>query len=197
MIDKAIEFAREIFAGDGSGHDFDHTMRVYRMATRLAEEEGAELEIVRLAALLHDVDDRKISPETCENYLRAVTFLKENGAEDETIGKIVEIISQVSFSAHKGIPTTLEGKCVQDADRLDAIGAIGIARTFAYGGSRGRRMHDPHGQDPDATVQHFYDKLLLLKDSMNTATGKRLAQHRDEFMRGFLEEFYAEWQGIC
>lgn len=197
MIDKAIEFAREIFAGDGSGHDFDHTMRVYRMATRLAEEEGAELEIVRLAALLHDVDDRKISPETCENHLRAVTFLKENGAEDETIGKIVEIISQVSFSAHKGIPTTLEGKCVQDADRLDAIGAIGIARTFAYGGSRGRRMHDPHGQDPDATVQHFYDKLLLLKDSMNTATGKRLAQHRDEFMRGFLEEFYAEWQGIC
>lgn len=197
MIDKAIEFAREIFAGDGSGHDFDHTMRVYRMATRLAEEEGAELEIVRLAALLHDVDDRKISPETCENYLRSVTFLKENGAEDETIGKIVEIISQVSFSAHKGIPTTLEGKCVQDADRLDAIGAIGIARTFAYGGSRGRRMHDPHGQDPDATVQHFYDKLLLLKDSMNTATGKRLAQHRDEFMRGFLEEFYAEWQGIC
>lgn len=197
MIDKAIEFAREIFAGDGSGHDFDHTMRVYRMATRLAEEEGAELEIVRLAALLHDVDDRKISPETCKNYLRAVTFLKENGAEDETIGKIVEIISQVSFSAHKGIPTTLEGKCVQDADRLDAIGAIGIARTFAYGGSRGRRMHDPHGQDPDATVQHFYDKLLLLKDSMNTATGKRLAQHRDEFMRGFLEEFYAEWQGIC
>ena len=197
MIDKAIEFAREIFAGDGSGHDFDHTMRVYRMATRLAEEEGAELEIVRLAALLHDVDDRKISPETCENCLRAVTFLKENGAEDETIGKIVEIISQVSFSAHKGIPTTLEGKCVQDADRLDAIGAIGIARTFAYGGSRGRRMHDPHGQDPDATVQHFYDKLLLLKDSMNTATGKRLAQHRDEFMRRFLEEFYAEWQGIC
>ena len=197
MIDKAMEFAREIFAGDGSGHDFDHTMRVYRMATRLAAEEGADLETVQLAALLHDVDDRKLSPETCENHLRAVTFLKENGVNAEKIDRIVEIISQVSFSANKGIPTTLEGKCVQDADRLDALGAIGIGRTFAYGGSRGRRMYDPEKQDSDATIQHFYDKLLLLKDRMNTPTGRRMATEREQFMHSFLEQFYAEWEGIC
>jgi uncharacterized protein len=197
MIEKAMEFAREIFSGDASGHDFDHTMRVYRMATRLAKEEGADLEIVQLAALLHDVDDHKLSPETCENHLRAVTFLRENSADEEKIRIITDIISRISFSANKGIPTTLEGKCVQDADRLDAMGAIGIARTFAYGGSRGRRMHDPQGMDKNATVQHFYDKLLLLKESMNTPTARRLAEDRDRFMRSYLEQFYAEWEGIC
>ena len=196
MIEKAMEFAREIFSGDASGHDFDHTMRVYCMATRLAKEEGADMEIVQLAALLHDVDDHKLSPETCENHLRAVTFLRENGADGEKIRIITDIISQISFSANR-IPTTLEGKCVQDADRLDAMGAIGIARTFAYGGSRGRRMHDPQGMDKNATVQHFYDKLLLLKESMNTATAQRLAEDRDRFMRSYLEQFYAEWEGIC
>ena len=197
MIEKAMEFAREIFSGDASGHDFDHTMRVYRMATRLAKEEGADLEVVQLAALLHDVDDHKLSPETCENHLRAVTFLRENGVDEEKIRIITDIISRISFSANRGAPSTLEGKCVQDADRLDAMGAIGIARTFAYGGSRGRRMHDPQGMDKNATVQHFYDKLLLLKESMNTLTARRLAEDRDRFMRSYLEQFYAEWEGIC
>lgn len=197
MIEKAMEFAREIFSGDASGHDFDHTMRVYRMATRLAKEEGADLEVVQLAALLHDVDDHKLSPETCENHLRAVTFLRENGVDEEKIRIITDIISRISFSANRGAPSTLEGKCVQDADRLDAMGAIGIARTFAYGGSRGRRMHDPQGMDKNATVQHFYDKLLLLKESMNTLTAQRLAEDRDRFMRSYLEQFYAEWEGIC
>ena len=197
MIEKAMEFAREIFSGDASGHDFDHTMRVYRMATRLAKEEGADQEIVQLAALLHDVDDHKLSPETCENHLRAVTFLRENGVDEEKIRIITDIISRISFSANRGAPSTLEGKCVQDADRLDAMGAIGIARTFAYGGSRGRRMHDPQGMDKNATVQHFYDKLLLLKVSMNTLTAQRLAEDRDRFMRSYLEQFYAEWEGIC
>ena len=197
MIEKAMEFAREIFSGDASGHDFDHTMRVYRMATRLAKEEGADMEIVQLAALLHDVDDHKLSPETCENHLRAVTFLRKNGVDEEKIRIITDIISRISFSANRGAPSTLEGKCVQDADRLDAMGAIGIARTFAYGGSRGRRMHDPDGNDPNATIQHFYDKLLLLKESMNTPTARRLAEDRDRFMRSYLEQFYAEWEGIC
>ena len=197
MIEKAMEFAREIFSGDASGHDFDDTMRVYRMATRLAKEEGADLEVVQLAALLHDVDDHKLSPETCENHLRAVTFLRENGVDEEKIRIITDIISRISFSANRGAPSTLEGKCVQDADRLDAMGAIGIARTFAYGGSRGRRMHDPQGMDKNATVQHFYDKLLLLKESMNTLTARRLAEDRDRFMRSYLEQFYAEWEGIC
>lgn len=195
MINKAMNFARDIFAGDASGHDFDHTLRVYHTATRLAIEEGADLQTVQLAALLHDVDDRKLSPETYEGKLHAVSFLRENGLEEECISKIVDIISRISFSAQLPPPESIEGKCVQDADRLDAMGAIGIARTFAFGGSRGRRMHDPDGVDKNASIQHFYDKLLRLKDTMHTATGRRMAEERDGYMRQFLEQFYCEWGG--
>ena len=196
MIKKAMDFAGKIFEEDASGHDFDHTMRVYRMAVRIAEEEGAEVETVALAALLHDVDDRKISPQTCAHKDRAVGFLKENGLSNDKINQIVRIISEISFSAGNGTPSTLEGCCVQDADRLDALGAIGIARTFAFGGSRGRRMHDPEGEDKGSSIQHFYDKLLLLRDRMTTETGRKLAMERDAFMRTFLDQFYAEWDGI-
>ena len=190
-----MAYARQIFAGDGSGHDFDHTLRVYHMAVRIASEEGADSQTVALAALLHDVDDHKLSPATCEKKDRAVAFLKAQGMSEGEIQRIVEIISQISFSAGNGRPSTLEGMCVQDADRLDAIGAIGIGRAFAFGGSRGRRMHDPDGLDKTATVQHFYDKLFLLKERMNTTTGKKLAQERDAFMHSFLEQFYAECVG--
>ena len=196
MIERAMDYARKVFAGDASGHDFDHTLRVYRMATTIAKEENAHLEIVQLAALLHDVDDRKLSPQTYENKDNAVAFLRENDVEDQKVHLIVEIISQISFSAGNGAPRTLEGKCVQDADRLDAIGAIGIGRAFAFGGSRDRQIHDPEGKDKTTTIQHFYDKLLLLKDRMNTTAGKRLAQHRHDFMQEFLDEFYCEWDGI-
>ncbi len=195
MINKAMEFARQIFAADASGHDFDHTIRVFHMATRLAQEEGADLFTVQLAALLHDVDDKKLSPETCDGKLRAVAFLKENGADAALIDRVIDIITRISFSAHLSPPESIEGKCVQDADRLDAIGAIGIGRAFAFGGSRGRRMHDPEGADSQSTIAHFYDKLLLLKDSMHTSTGRRLAQQRHQFMQMFLTQFYAEWDG--
>ena len=195
MINEAIDFVKEIFAGDGSGHDFDHTMRVYRMALRIAEREGAVVKVVSLAALLHDVDDRKISPETCEKKERAVSFLRKNGADEELVGQVVQAISEISFSEGNGKPSTLEGMCVQDADRLDAIGAIGIARAFAFGGSRNRRMYDPEGLDQGSTIQHFYDKLLKLKGGMNTAAGKELAVQRDAWLRAFLEEFYAEAEG--
>ena len=196
MINKAMEYARGIFEADASGHDFDHTLRVYKMAVRIAEEEEADVQQVALAALLHDVDDRKLSPETYEDKDRAVSFLRENGMTEDEIGRIVQIISEISFSAGNGAPSTVEGKCVQDADRLDAMGAIGIGRAFAFGGTRGRRMHDPEGKDTSSTIQHFYDKLLLLKDRMNTETGKKLASRRDAYLRGFLEEFYAEWDGL-
>lgn len=195
MINNAMEYARVVFAGDGSGHDFDHTLRVYHMAVRIAGEEGADVEIVALAALLHDVDDHKLSPETCEHKDRAVAFLRDQGVDEQKIHRIVDIISEISFSAGNGRPSTLEGMCVQDADRLDAIGAIGIGRAFAFGGSRGRRMHDPDGADKTATVEHFYDKLFKLKDLMTTPTGKCLARQRDEFMHSFLEQFYAEAVG--
>ena len=195
MIDAAMDFAREIFLGDGSGHDFDHTLRVYHMAVRIAKEEGADVETAALAALLHDVDDRKLSPETCEHKDRAVGFLRGQGMDEARIRRIVEIISQISFTAGYGRPSTLEGMCVQDADRLDAIGAIGIGRAFAFGGNHNRLMHDPEGLDKTATVEHFYDKLFKLKDLMNTQTGRTLAKQRDEFMHSFLEQFYAESVG--
>lgn len=197
MIERAMDYARTVFDGDASGHDFDHTMRVYRMATTIAKEENADIQIVQLAALLHDVDDRKLSPQTYENKDNAVSFLRKNGVDEDKIRIIVEIISQISFSAGNGTPRTLEGKCVQDADRLDAMGAIGIGRAFAFGGTRGRRIHDPEGKDQTTTIQHFYDKLLLLKDRMNTAAGKRLAARRHRFMEDFLQQFYAEWNGKC
>ena len=196
MINKAMEFARGIFEGDASGHDFDHTLRVFHTATRLAEEEGADVETVQLAALLHDVDDRKLSPETYEGKLRALNFLKDNNLAEEKIQEIIHIISHISFSAQLPPPESIEGKCVQDADRLDALGAIGIARTFAFGGSRGRRLHDPEGKDKNDSIQHFYDKLLRLKDTMHTATGRRLAEQRDQYMRDFLQQFYEEWDGL-
>ncbi len=192
MIEKAIEYVRNIFAGDSSGHDFYHTMRVYRLALQIAQEEGADAQAVALAALLHDVDDRKLSSETWEKKDNAVSFLRSNGVSAEQIAHITQIISDVSFSAGR-VCTTLEGKCVQDADRLDAIGAIGVARAFAYGGSRGRVMHDPEGKDDSTTIAHFYQKLLLLKERMNTQTGKRLAEQRDAYTRAFLSEFLAEW----
>lgn len=196
ILNDAMNFAREVFASDASGHDFEHTMRVYRMAVRIAQEENADLLTVQLAALLHDVDDAKLSPETAEQLDRAVSFLKSHHIPQQQIDDICAVISQISYSKGFGAPTTLEGMCVQDADRLDAVGAIGIARTFAFGGNRGRVLYDPTGEDKSSSIQHFYDKLLRLKDLMNTPTGKRLAQERDAFMRSYLEQFYAEWEGF-
>ena len=196
IIQEAREYVRAVFSGDASGHDFYHTLRVCQLATEIAKAEGAELETVQLAALLHDVDDHKLSPDTCENKDRAVQFLKSHGIADNRIERIVNIIDTVSFSRNSGRPGSLEGKCVQDADRLDAIGAIGIARTFAFGGSHGRKIHDPEGMDPATSIAHFYEKLLKLKDLMNTETGRILAEDRDRFMRQFLDQFHAEWEGI-
>lgn len=196
LINLAIEYAGKIFAGDSGGHDLDHTVRVYRMAVRLAEAEGADTQITAFAALLHDVDDRKISPETCETLDHAREFLHSHGVDGETTNRILCIISQVSFSGGK-VPESLEGKCVQDADRLDAMGAVGIARTFAYGGSKGRRIHDPAGEDKTTSVQHFYDKLLKLEKLMNTETGREMARQRHLFMEEFLQRFYGELDGIC
>ena len=209
MIEAAMQFAKTVFEQDFSGHDFDHTLRVCRMAESIARREGADLNTVMLAALLHDVDDRKLSPETCENLDRAKRFLKTHGAGEGLTEHVCRIIREVSFRGTGSVvPATLEGCCVQDADRLDAMGAIGIARAFAFGGSRGRRMYDPsepprRSMDAAAyaantngtTVNHFYEKLLLLEGMMTTETGRKLARHRHEFMEAFLEEFFLDWNG--
>lgn len=212
MINKAKEYARRLMEADSSGHDFFHALRVLHLAEHIADRERqnkvVDMEMVRLIAILHDVDDRKLSPQTCENLDRARGFLKENGVGEDRIECIVTGIRQISFKGTDSIsPDTIEAKCVQDADRLDAIGAIGIARTFAFGGSRGARMYDPdepprlnmdyqtYAYTQSHTVNHFYEKLLLLKDMMNTETGKAMAAHRHGYMEQFLEEFYAEWEG--
>ena len=197
IIDNAILYVKNFFANESTGHDYYHTMRVFNNATQIAIIEGADLEIVQIASLLHDVDDHKISPKTSQNLDNARDFMKENGLLEDKIEQICEIIGEISFSKNGDkSPKTIEGKCVQDADRLDAIGAIGIARAFAFGGSRGRYLYNPDDKDAnDSTVDHFYDKLFKLKTLMNTETAKKMAENRDLFMREYIDQFYSEWNG--
>ena len=206
LIARAAAYVKENFENEYSGHDWFHTLRVLKNATRIAEAEGADLVTVQLAALLHDVDDRKLSPETYEDKANAREFLSENNFDAGRFEGICRIIGEISF-AENCVPSTLEGKCVQDADRLDAIGAIGIARAFAYGGNHNRLMYHPdvkpnlnmskeeYVNSKSTTVNHFYEKLFKLTDMMNTETAKAIAREREEYMRGFLAEFMDEWEG--
>ena len=206
LFERAESFARNIFQGDSSGHDIYHTIRVHDLARTICSEEGGDEGIVRLAALLHDVDDRKIFGDN--GFCNARRFMDSEGIPEGIQDLVCRIISQVSFKGKDSVsPDTLEGKIVQDADRMDAIGAIGIARAFAYGGSRGRAMHIPDDAPKEGmsaeeyfanqgtSVNHFYEKLLLLKDMMNTDTARRMAQQRHDYMVSFLDEFMAEWDG--
>ena len=212
MVEKAMRYVRQIMAGDSSGHDWFHVLRVRNLAVTIAAEEvkkqPVDLEMVELIALLHDVDDRKISPETHENLDRARDFLNQQKLSSDGVEKILESIRNLSFNGTgNSVPATVEGRIMQDADRLDAMGAIGIGRAFAFGGSRGRSMYDPeqkpvmnmdketYAKSKAPTINHFYEKLLLLKDLMNTETGKAMAIHRHSYMESFLEEFYGEWEG--
>ena len=203
----AREFVERLFEGDSGGHDIWHTVRVHDLAVTICREEGGDMDVVRLAALLHDADDRKLFGDN--GYANARGFMESEGVPEDIRERVVHAISQVSFKGTDTmVPDTVEGMVVQDADRMDAIGAIGIARAFAYGGSRGRAMHIP-GEGPrigmDAeeyhsnvgtTVNHFHEKLLLLKDMMNTETARRMAGDRHEYMVAFLDEFMAEWDGL-
>ncbi len=184
IIKEAIEYIKELFEGNSDGHDADHTLRVYKNAMAIAKgEENCDLYTIALAALLHDVDDYKNF--STENFANARKFLKEHGISQDKEDEICSIIDSVSFSKNRGnSPRTLEGKIVQDADRLDAIGAIGIARTFAFGGKHERSL--------DSSIEHFHEKLLLLKDMMNTETATEIALKRHEFMLSFLKEFEEE-----
>ena len=208
IIQSALSYVNACFEHDTSGHDHHHMLRVYHTALRIAEAEGADTFIVSLAALLHDVDDEKLTG-IRGSTANAESWMQQAGVPHETQRAVVEIIHGVSFKG-AGVSSempTLEGRCVQDADRLDAIGAIGIARAFAYGGSRGREMHNPetppvlHVDEAQyraakgTSLNHFYEKLLLLKDLMGTETGRKMAEHRHAYLQGYLEEFLAEWEG--
>lgn len=209
IIRRALDYVKKIFEKDFSGHDYFHTLRVYKMATKIAMQENANVEIVQLAALLHDVDDFKLSPQTHADKSNARRFLTESNVDDATVRLILGIIDEISYvGTDSVVPTTLEGKCTQDADRLDAIGAIGIGRAFAYGGSHNRFMHHPdinpklnmgkeeYRNHKATTINHFYEKLFLLTDMMNTPTAREIAKARNAYMQDFIAEFLEEWDGI-
>lgn len=208
IIESAKAFVKNIFEHDFSGHDYFHTLRVFKMATYIATEERADVETVQLVALLHDVDDIKLSPSTYERKENARRFLRENNVDNLKIEKICRMIDEISYKGKDSvIPASTEGKCAQDADRLDAIGAIGIARAFAFGGSHHRAMHDPdilpkmnmteeeYRRSKSTTVNHFYEKLFNLSEMMNTDTAKRIAEKRERYMKEYIDEFMAEWEG--
>lgn len=208
LLAEAETFARAALANDSSGHDWSHVERVRRVTRILALEEGADSFLCELAALLHDVADYKIAGDEATGLARVRGWLASRNVDVKTTDAVMEIISTMSFAGGaRPAMTTLEGKIVQDADRLDAIGAIGIARAFAYGGSRGRQMYDPaqpprdqldveaYRSQPTPTINHFYEKLLLLKDRMNTSHARAMAEERHQFMLAFLDQFSAEWGG--
>lgn len=188
LIAAAKDYAGALFERAGGSHDLDHTLRVYENTMKIAEREpSCDRDLAALEALLHDVDDHKLF--STENHANARAFLKQQGVPRERIERICRDIASVSFSKNRGRkPETPEGRIVQDADRLDAMGAVGIARTFAYGGEKGRPLKD--------SVSHFHEKLLLLKELMNTETGRALAEERHAFMLSFLAELEKETGGL-
>lgn len=210
IIEQTIRFVKEQLKNAEGGHDWFHIERVYKNALLIAKEEKCDIEVVKLAALLHDIADSKfhngdesVGPKT------AKTFLEAQNVKEETILHVIAIIENISFKGGNFEQKfrSKELEIVQDADRLDAIGAIGIARTFNYGGFKNRALYDPeiapnlsmskeeYKKSEAPTINHFYEKLLLLKDKMNTETGKKIAKKRHDFMIHFLAQFYAEWEG--
>ncbi|MDD4477289.1 MAG: HD domain-containing protein [Patescibacteria group bacterium] len=210
IISEIAKFVKKKFATETSGHDWWHIYRVWKMAKHIGKKESADMFIVELAALLHDIADWKFNNGD-ETIGPKVTreILSDHGVPKDITNRVCEIISKISFKGAgvKNEMETLEGKIVQDADRLDAIGAIGIARAFAYGGHKNRVMYDPE-QKPESnqtkeeymkggqtTLNHFYEKLLLLKERMNTETAKKIAVKRHHYMENFLNRFYSELEG--
>ncbi|MDX8338303.1 HD domain-containing protein [Draconibacterium sp. IB214405] len=205
LISATEHFIKQHFAADSSGHDWFHIDRVRNMALKLAETEGGNRYLIEMAALLHDLDDWKLG--NGENFSKTKQWFQQINIDLADAEKIEQIIKQVSFKG-AGVETraeNIEAKIVQDADRLDAIGAIGIARTFAYGGNKQRLLYDPeiepelhnsfeeYKKTTAPTINHFYEKLLLLKDRMNTKTAKEIAEKRHVFMEDYLAQFFLEW----
>ncbi len=212
VIEKTSLFVKEALKNTESGHDWFHIDRVRKLALEIGEIEKCNLFVVELAALLHDIADYKFHDgDEDAGPEKAEAFLGNLMVDEEVIRHVSEIIRYISFKGGNNISSinTIEFNVVQDADRLDAIGAIGIARTFNYGGFKNRSIYDPEispvvnqskesYMNSDApTINHFYEKLLLLKDRMNTKTAKKIAENRHVFMEKFLDEFFGEWEGRC
>ncbi len=213
IIKQTEEYVRSKLQGDSSGHDWWHIYRVWKMALKLAKEEkDVDLFVVQLAALLHDIADWKFyNGDDDVGPKLAREFLSKLQVDKDIISHVCQIIKDISFKG-AGVKTpmiTKEGMIVQDADRLDAMGAIGIARTFAYGGFKGRDIYNPnikpkkhssfeeYKKSQGHSINHFYEKLLLLKDLMNTEAAKKVAEDRHKFMEQFLDRFFKEWEGEC
>jgi uncharacterized protein len=208
IINQTVSFVKRELHGDSSGHDWWHVHRVWQMAITLAEEEGADLFVVQLAALLHDIADWKFHKgDDKKGGIIAREWLQSLQLKEDIIAHVCQIINDISFKG-AGVKTSmqcLEGMVVQDADRLDALGAIGIARAFAYGGHKGRVMYDPdvapvlhqsfeqYKSSQGTTINHFYEKLFLLKDLMNTKAALKIAQDRELYMKEFVRRFQEEW----
>ncbi|PKR80591.1 phosphohydrolase [Brumimicrobium salinarum] len=208
LVDLASKIKKQ-FEGESTGHDWYHIDRVRKLALTIQKNEGGNALIVEAAALLHDVSDHKFNGGDFLKGGEVAKLILENiDINEEFKQQIVDIVNKVSFkgSGEKDEMKSLEGKIVQDADRIDALGAIGIARTFAYGGSIGQMIYDPEilpqkNQDVEQyinerthTINHFYEKLLLLEGRMHTSTGKEIARKRTDFMKTFLNQFYEEWK---
>lgn len=207
MIETIKKEIKEIFRNDSSGHDYWHSVRVCKNAIRISECEGGDRTVISLAAILHDVDDGKLFKTV--GYKNARDIMTRSGVSHYIQNIVVDIISEVSFRGVQSVvPSTIEGKIVQDADRLDALGAIGIARTFAFGGSKNLDIYDPdipplyienrmdYIECKSNSVNHFYEKLFLLKSMMNTETARKIAEKRDRYMHEYLDEFMHEWEGV-
>lgn len=194
--EETLEKVRQIiikqFSGEGTGHDYFHIERVVNNALRIGQKENVDLFLVELSAWLHDVGDYKLNDGIDKSTEQITIILSKLNIKKDILDKVIEIVSQVSFSKGQKAES-MEAKVVQDADRLDAIGAIGIARTFAFGGSKQRELYNPVQPD-NTSVQHFYNKLFLLKEKMNTTIGKEMAKERHNYMKDFLDHFYKEWK---
>lgn len=209
LIQKTANYVNELLHADSSGHDWWHIERVWKMAVRLSEGLDVNLFVIELAALLHDIDDWKFNEENSKDLSRATKWMHDLNLDAATIDQVKQIIKDLSFKGANVVTamSTLEGKIVQDADRLDAIGAIGIARAFAYGGHKGRAMYDPNNppeqhdsfeaykKNKGSAINHFYEKLFLLKDRMNTDLARKIAEQRHQVMQNFVQQFMLEWNG--
>lgn len=208
VIKETEDYVRKTLEGEGTGHDWGHIYRVWNLSKYIQKQEGGNLYIVELASLLHDIADWKFyGGDDSVGPKKARGFLKDQKVADNIIDHVCEIILKVSFKGADvpNLINTIEGKIVQDADRLDAIGAIGIARCFAYGGYKERPLYHPniepvlhksseaYKNHEGTTINHFYEKLLLLKDRMNTETAKKIAEKRHKFMEKYLDQFFEEW----